>query len=84
MGLRGSQIPIGARIVALAESVESMIHSGSSSSDGSFDDAVIKQIRDGAGKLFDPRVVDALLEAAKDDSTLWGLSSHSPPPSARR
>jgi hypothetical protein len=70
MGLRGSQIPIGARIVALAESVESMIHSGSSSSDGSFDDAVIKQIRDGAGKLFDPRVVDALLEAAKDDPTL--------------
>lgn len=79
MGLRGRQIPIGARIVALAEAVESMIHAGMSSSDGSIDETVIKQIRDGAGKLFDPRVVDALLEAARDDPALLRLSSDSPP-----
>ncbi len=77
IGLKGSQIPIGARIVALAEAVESMIGAGLSSSDGSLDEAVIKKIRDGAGKLFDPRVVDALLEAAHDDPTLLRLSSDS-------
>ena len=84
MGLRGSQIPVGARIVALAEAVESMIRAGLSSSEGNLDNAVIKQIRDGAGKLFDPRVVDALIEAARDDPALLRLSSDSPPPSARR
>lgn len=74
MGLRGSEIPIGARVVALAEAVESMIHADLPSLDGRLDEALIKKIHDGAGRLFDPRVVDALLEAASDDPTLLRLS----------
>ncbi len=77
LGLRGSQIPLGARIVALAEAVEPMIRSGSPGLDDSLDESVVTKIRDGAGNLFDPRVVDAFLEVAKDDPSLLHLGSHS-------
>jgi len=77
IGLKGKQIPIGARIVALAESVESMVHAGSSSSDISLDKAVVERIRDGAGKLFDPQVVNAFLAAARDNPALLRLSADS-------
>ena len=77
LGLKGSQIPLGARIVALAEAVEPMIRSVSPSLDDSLDESVVTKVRDGAGNLFDPRVVDAFLEVAKDDPSLLHLGSHS-------
>ncbi len=67
LGMRGSQIPVGARIVAFAEAAESMIHANPSRSDSRLSEAVIEAIRDGAGKQFDPRIVDAFLEVARDD-----------------
>jgi response regulator RpfG family c-di-GMP phosphodiesterase len=70
LGLKGGQIPLGARIVALAESIEPMIRSSPPSSDDSLDESIVRKIRDGSGNLFDPRVVDAFLEAAKDDPSL--------------
>jgi putative nucleotidyltransferase with HDIG domain len=66
LGLKGSRIPLGARIVALAEAVESMIRSSPPSSGDSLDESVVRKIRDGAGTLFDPHVVDAFLRVAKD------------------
>ncbi len=77
LGLKGGQIPIGARIVALAEAVEPMIRSSPPSSDDSLDESVVRKIRDGAGNLFDPRVVDAFLEATKDDPSLLRSGSDS-------
>ena len=70
LGLKGSQIPLGARIVALAEAVEPLVRSSPPSSGDSLDESVIRKIRDGAGTLFDPRVVDAFLTVAKDDPSL--------------
>jgi putative nucleotidyltransferase with HDIG domain len=70
LGLRGSQIPIGARVVAFAEAAESIIRAGSPSSEDSLDEAVAKRIREEAGKSFDPHIVDAFLEAAKEDPSL--------------
>ncbi len=77
LGLKGSEIPIGARIVALAEAVESMIGAGSSGLEHKIDETLVTRIREGAGGLFDPRVVEAFLEVAKDDPSLLGRSSNS-------
>jgi hypothetical protein len=81
LGLKGSQIPIGARIVALAEVVDSMIRTSSSRSGESLDETVIRKIREEAGKQFDPRVVDAFLQVARDDPDLVRPRSDSTPPS---
>jgi putative nucleotidyltransferase with HDIG domain len=81
LGLRGSKIPIGARIVALAEVVDSMVRTSAPRSDDSLDEAVIRKIRDEAGKQFDPRVVDAFLQVAKDDPDLVRPRSNSAAPS---
>ncbi len=72
LGLKGSRIPIGARIVALAEAVESMVHAGAGAGDRA-DEAMIEVIRNEAGKKFDPRVVEAFLEAVRDDPRALGL-----------
>jgi putative nucleotidyltransferase with HDIG domain len=77
LGLKGSEIPIGARIVALAEAVESMISAGSSGLEHKIDETLVTRIRQGAGGLFDPRVVEAFLEVAKDDPSLLQRSSNS-------
>jgi putative nucleotidyltransferase with HDIG domain len=79
LGLRGRQIPIGAQIVAFAEAVESIIRVESPGSAHGLNEAVVEKIREGGGKLFDPRVVDAFLEAAKDDPSLLRSVSDSQP-----
>jgi response regulator RpfG family c-di-GMP phosphodiesterase len=79
LGLRGKQIPIGAQIVAFAEAVESIIRESSSSSSHGLNEVVIGKIREGAGKMFDPRVVDAFLEAAEGDPSLLLSVSDSQP-----
>jgi HD-GYP domain-containing protein (c-di-GMP phosphodiesterase class II) len=81
LGLRGSQIPIGARVVALAEAVESMVRPSGPRSDDSLDEVVVRKVREEAGKQFDPRVVDAFLEVARDDPGLLRSRSETPPPS---
>ncbi len=78
LGLRGSQIPIGARIVALAEAVESMVHTSASRTGDRADDTVLEVIRNQAGKQFDPRVVEAFLEAVREDPGALGLSPKHP------
>lgn len=83
LGMRGSQIPIGARIVALAEVVESMLHAGVSRTVGGADKSVLEAIRSEAGKQFDPRVVEAFLEVVRDDPGGLGLGLDSNPTYAR-
>jgi HD-GYP domain-containing protein (c-di-GMP phosphodiesterase class II) len=78
LGFKGSQIPIGARIVALVEAVESMPRVHGVGSDTMLDESIIRKIRDGAGKQFDPRVVSAFLEVTKDNPELLRLSSDPP------
>jgi len=76
----GRKIPIGARIVAFAEAVESIIREGSPSPAHVLNEAVVEKIREGAGKLFDPRVADAFLKAAEDDPSLLQSVLDSQPP----
>jgi HD-GYP domain-containing protein (c-di-GMP phosphodiesterase class II) len=61
-GLAGEQIPLTARIVAVADSFDAM------TSDRAYRPALrrreaCRRLRTGAGRQFDPRVVDALLRA---------------------
>ncbi len=75
-GLRGTQIPIGARIVAVAEAFDSMLASVSL-----FDQRVqgtdaITAIKQGSARLFDPQVVDALLSAIAAGSIAYGRATN--------
>jgi diguanylate cyclase (GGDEF)-like protein len=60
-GLRGSEIPLGARIVAVADAYHAMIHRRPYSPALTHDGA-IEELRRAAGVQFDPRVVDAFCE----------------------
>ncbi len=64
--------------MALAEAVESMPRVHGVGSDAMLDESIMRKIRDGAGKQFDPRVVSAFLEVTKDNPELLRLSSDPP------
>ncbi|HSW28874.1 MAG TPA: HD-GYP domain-containing protein [Longimicrobiales bacterium] len=61
-GLRGDQIPIGARIVAVCDAVDAMLSDRPYRSALSVPD-VLQQLREHTGSQFAPRVVRALLES---------------------
>ncbi len=62
-GLHGEEILLGARVIAVADTVEAMSsHRPYRPALGL--DAALAEIRRGRGSLFDPRVVDACLELA--------------------
>ncbi len=69
-GLQGNEIPIGARIVAVADAYHAMISERPYSSAVAHADA-LRELRDNAGTQFDPRVVDVFCsiyaEAAPPD-----------------
>lgn len=56
-GLRGNEIPLGARIVAVADAYHAMIHERPYSGAVGHEEA-LAQLRDNAGTQFDPEVVD--------------------------
>ena len=60
--LVGAQIPIEARIVALADSVDALSHNRPYRAARSVED-VIAEVRRSSGTHFDPQVVDAMLES---------------------
>ncbi len=60
-GLRGEQIPLGARVIAVAEAFDGMRTPMPYRAELSEHDA-LQQIQSGAGTLYDPRVVSALLK----------------------
>jgi len=59
-GLKGEQIPIGAHIIAVVDSFSAMIDERPYKKPINYSDA-IEELRRNAGKLFDPKVVDAFL-----------------------
>lgn len=65
-GLRGEEIAVGARIIAIADVVESM-SSHRPYRAGLGVDAALQAIIDGRGTLFDPAAVDACLHLIRED-----------------
>lgn len=64
-GLQASQIPIGARIVAVAEAFDSMLAGGPPYERKHSADEAAEAIRVQAGKAFDPQVVSAFVEVVE-------------------
>ena len=66
-GLRGSSIPLGARILQVADCIDAMVspRSYKSARDAEF---VIDQLRSGRGKQFDPQISDAAVSWLREDS----------------
>lgn len=60
-GLAGEAIPLGARLIAAAETLDVLLHDGRWRSKLSEPDA-LEEVRQAAGSQLDPKVVDALLE----------------------
>jgi len=58
-GLVGSDIPLEARIIGLAEEVDELHIKGLAGEE--YDSAAVKLAKDGSGKKFDPKVVDVFL-----------------------
>jgi HD-GYP domain-containing protein (c-di-GMP phosphodiesterase class II) len=64
-GLAGDEIPMGARIVAVAECFHSMISESSYKSACTFEDA-LDELRLCSGTQFDPEIVRAFLDWAEN------------------
>lgn len=68
-GLRASQIPLGARVVAVAEAYDTMLVGGPPYERKYPVDEAIETVRRGAGKAFDPQVVNAFLAVVQLESS---------------
>lgn len=64
-GLKGEEIPIGARIIAVADAFEAMVHSRPHKDNKVSISQALKEIRDNKGTQFDPGVVDAFMAVSK-------------------
>jgi len=74
-GLSGDSIPIGARILAVADSFDAMTSSRAYRQALPVEDA-LREVERGAGSLFDQRIVDQLLLSV-DSQTVRGLLAQS-------
>lgn len=72
-GLKGIDIPLGARIFAVADTVDAMTSDRPYRSARSFEEAQ-EEIRTGAGRRYDSQVVSAFLTVQKET---WKTLSHS-------
>jgi HD-GYP domain-containing protein (c-di-GMP phosphodiesterase class II) len=62
--LKENKIPIGARVMAVADAFEAMVYGRPYRERVTFD-AAIREIKKKSGTQFDPRVVEAFLKAVK-------------------
>ncbi|MDR7476008.1 MAG: HD domain-containing protein [Armatimonadota bacterium] len=60
-GLGGDRIPLGARIVAVAEAYDTLVSGGSHHQDPMPPAAAVREIQTGSGTAFDPAVVRAFM-----------------------
>jgi len=60
-GLKGEEIPLGSRIVSIADAYDALVEDRVYSK-GIESDAAIEQLKKCSGTFFDPKVVDALVE----------------------
>lgn len=58
-GLKGDEIPVGARIIAVADAFEAMVHSRPHREGKTSITQALKEIKDNSGTQFDPQVVNA-------------------------
>jgi diguanylate cyclase (GGDEF)-like protein/PAS domain S-box-containing protein/putative nucleotidyltransferase with HDIG domain len=65
-GLRGEEIPIGARIIAIVDTYQALISDRPYRGAYSKKEAV-KIVRDGAGSFFDPKIVEVFLDILKQE-----------------
>lgn len=63
-GLKGEEIPLGGRILAVCTAYDSMTHP-KAYREGVSEDKAIREIRAGSGSRYDPRVVDVFLNVLK-------------------
>jgi HD-GYP domain-containing protein (c-di-GMP phosphodiesterase class II) len=76
--LKGSQIPIEARIVALADAIEAM--SSERPYRKAFDlPAVINEIKRCAGSQFDPLIVEAAIKVLESNAEIQSSDPETPP-----
>ncbi|NIA17227.1 MAG: diguanylate cyclase [Planctomycetes bacterium] len=71
-GLKGRQIPIGSRILAVVDAFDAITSQRPHRQSGSCDEAVA-EITSCSGSQFDPEVVDALVRAVQQHETFWPL-----------
>jgi hypothetical protein len=82
-GLKGDQIPLGARIVAVAETFDSMVSGGLPYTERISAERAVRAVQEQAGKALDPRIVDTFLAAVEagelkfpDPSSTNALEQH--------
>ncbi|MFA5093547.1 MAG: HD-GYP domain-containing protein [Candidatus Omnitrophota bacterium] len=75
--LRGNQIPLGARIMAVADAFEAMVY-GRPYRQRMNIPAAIKEIKKKSGSQFDPRIVEAFLKVIKKFNKKIYLKQDSP------
>jgi len=69
-GLKGSQIPIGARIVAVSEAFESMVAGGIPYERKLSPSEAAEAVRESSGRAFDPEVVNAFLALNRENVSI--------------
>ena len=67
MGLKGEEIPIMARIIAMADAFDAMTTNRSYRGKLELNDA-IEQLEKGAHTQFDPKIVEVFIQGLKDKS----------------
>jgi HD-GYP domain-containing protein (c-di-GMP phosphodiesterase class II) len=67
--LRGTQIPLGARIFAIADTLDAMTSDRPYRKNLGTEEA-LRRLREAKNKQFDPVVVDALIECLHNDPSL--------------
>ncbi len=73
-GLRGEEIPIGARIIAVADTWDAVAHRQDGGS-GVAPREAIPRLREAAGSALDPALVEAWVRCVEQDATGFGASS---------
>ncbi|WP_442598551.1 HD-GYP domain-containing protein [Neobacillus sp. D3-1R] len=70
LGLKGEEIPLVARIVAIADTFDAMISKRVYRDEMDLD-STLEEIRNNRGTHFDPKITDVFLSLYENDATVW-------------